>query len=107
METTVTFAAAQINAGDTAWLLAATALVLLMTPGLALFYGGMVSTRSVLNMIMMSFVSIAVVTVVWLVAGYSLAFGHDLGGARLLGGLQKAGVAGIWPPPLTRHLPTP
>ena len=48
-----------------------------MTPGLALFYGGMVRTKSVLNMLMMSFVSIALVTVVWLVAGYSLAFGDD------------------------------
>ena len=65
----------RIDTGDTAWLLAATALVLLMTPGLALFYGGMVRTKSVLNMLMMSFVSIALVTVVWLAAGYSLAFG--------------------------------
>ncbi|NUR65199.1 MAG: ammonium transporter, partial [Streptomyces sp.] len=61
METPVTLAATQaaahIDTGDTAWLLAATALVLLMTPGLALFYGGMVRTKSVLNMLMMSFVS--------------------------------------------------
>lgn len=71
METTVTLATAQIDTGDTAWLLAATALVLLMTPGLALFYGGMVRTKSVLNMLMMSFVSIALVTVVWLAGGYS------------------------------------
>src|ERR1700742_965990 len=76
----------KIDSGDTAWLLASTALVLLMTPGLALFYGGMVSTKIVLNMIMMSFVSIAVVTVVWLVAGFSLAFGHGAGGAGLAGG---------------------
>ncbi|WP_329454028.1 ammonium transporter [Streptomyces sp. NBC_01497] len=94
------------DTGDTAWLLASTALVLLMTPGLALFYGGMVSTKSVLNMIMMSFVSIAVVTVVWLVAGYSLAFGHDLGGAGLLGGLEHAGMRGIGPASLTGHVPT-
>lgn len=73
--------AAGIDSGDTAWLLASTALVLLMTPGLALFYGGMVRTKSVLNMLMMSFVSIALVTVVWLVAGYSLAFGTDAGGS--------------------------
>lgn len=78
-------AAAHADTGDTAWLLAATALVLLMTPGLALFYGGMVRTKSVLNMLMMSFVSIALVTVVWLAAGYSLAFGDDIGGG-LIGG---------------------
>jgi ammonium transporter, Amt family len=94
------------DTGDTAWLLASTALVLLMTPGLALFYGGMVSTRSVLNMIMMSFVSIAVVTVVWLAVGYSLAFGHDLGGLGLLGGVEHAGMRGIGPESLTGHVPT-
>lgn len=82
-----------LDTGDTAWLLASTALVLLMTPGLALFYGGMVRTKSVLNMIMMSFVSIAVVTVVWLVAGYSLAFGRDAGGFGLIGGSATSG----WP----------
>jgi len=86
----------KIDAGATAWLLASTALVLLMTPGLALFYGGMVRAKSTLNMIMMSFVSIALVTVVWLVAGYSLAFGDDIGGG-LLGGLDHAGLAGITP----------
>ena len=63
-----------IDPAATAWLLASTALVLLMTPGLAIFYGGMVRTTGVLNMIMMSFISIPLVTVVWLLAGYSLAF---------------------------------
>ncbi|MFF4650630.1 ammonium transporter [Streptomyces sp. NPDC001380] len=95
-----------IDTGDTAWLLASTALVLLMTPGLALFYGGMVRTKSVLNMIMMSFASIAVVTVVWLAAGYSLAFGPDLGGWGLLGGLGHAGLRGIGPASVTGHVPT-
>ncbi|GJF34614.1 ammonium transporter [Kitasatospora sp. NE20-6] len=98
--------AAGLDTGDTAWLLAATALVLLMTPGLALFYGGMVRTKSVLNMIMMSFVSIAVVTVVWLVAGYSLAFGSDAGGWGLIGSLDHLGMAGIKPTDLTGHVPT-
>jgi Amt family ammonium transporter len=83
-----------IDTGDTAWLLVSTALVLLMTPGLALFYGGMVRSKGVLNMIMMSFVAIALVTVVWLVAGYSLAFGDDLGGG-LLGGFEHLGMTGI------------
>ena len=65
------------SAGDTAWLLVSAALVLLMTPGLALFYGGMVRGKSVLNMLMMSFVCIAVVTVLWVLVGYSLAFGRQ------------------------------
>ncbi|MFC9455266.1 ammonium transporter [Streptomyces sp. NPDC056983] len=98
-------AAAGLDTGDTAWLLAATALVLLMTPGLALFYGGMVRTKSVLNMLLMSFVSIALVTVVWLVAGYSLAFGDDAF-AGLIGGLEHAGMAGITPHSLTGTVPT-
>ncbi|MEU1331522.1 ammonium transporter [Streptomyces sp. NPDC005865] len=99
------FAAPHLDTGDTAWLLAATALVLLMTPGLALFYGGMVRTKSVLNMLLMSFVSIALVTVVWLVAGYSLAFGDDVF-AGLIGSLDHAGMAGIGPDSLTGTVPT-
>ncbi|WP_329285398.1 ammonium transporter [Streptomyces sp. NBC_00691] len=97
--------APRLDTGDTAWLLAATALVLLMTPGLALFYGGMVRTKSVLNMLMMSFVSIALVTVVWLVAGYSLAFDDDAF-AGLVGGLGHLGLAGIGPDTLTGTVPT-
>ncbi len=69
----------EINAGDTAWVLASAALVMLMTPGLAFFYGGMVRVKSVLNMMMMSFITIAVVTVLWVVVGYSLTFGGDNG----------------------------
>jgi len=71
------------NSGDVAWLLAASALVLLMAPGLALFYGGMVRSKSVLNMIMMVFGALAVVSITWVVVGYSLAFGDDLGGGLL------------------------
>ena len=85
-----------IDTGDTAWLLVATALVLLMTPGLALFYGGMVRSKGVLNMIMMSFVAIALVTIVWLLIGYTLVFGEDVGGG-LIGGLEHLGMAGIGP----------
>ena len=70
----------EINAGDTAWLLTSAALVLLMTPGLALFYGGMVRSKGVLNMMMMSFISIATVGVAWAVVGYSIAFGNSVGG---------------------------
>ncbi|MGH3541335.1 MAG: ammonium transporter [Mycobacterium sp.] len=67
------------DTGDTAWMLASSALVLLMTPGLAFFYGGMVRAKSVLNMIMMSISAMGVVTVLWVLFGYSLAFGDDVG----------------------------
>jgi Amt family ammonium transporter len=68
------------DTGDTAWLLASAALVLLMTPGLAFFYGGMVRAKGVLNMIMMSISAMGVVTVLWVLYGYSLAFGDDVKG---------------------------
>lgn len=68
------------NAGDTAWILTSAALVLLMTPGLAFFYGGMVRSKNVLNMIMMSISAMAVVTVLWVLYGFSVAFGTDKGG---------------------------
>jgi len=85
-----------IDPAATAWLLASTALVLLMTPGLAIFYGGMVRATGVLNMIMMSFIAIPLVTVTWLLVGYSLAFsGHGVGG--FIGDLSHAGMAGIGP----------
>src|SRR5271167_5031318 len=67
----------QPDTGDTAWMLASSALVLLMTPGLAFFYGGMVRARSVLNMLMMSVSAMGVVTVLWVLYGYSMAFGND------------------------------
>lgn len=68
------------NAGDTAWILTSAALVLLMTPGLAFFYGGMVRGKNVLNMIMMSISAMAVVTVLWVLYGFSVAFGTDKAG---------------------------
>jgi Amt family ammonium transporter len=82
-----------VNTGDTAWVLASAALVMLMTPGLAFFYGGMVRSKSVLNMLMMSFISLAVVGVLWMLYGYSLAFGNDIG-AGLLGNLGNVGLKG-------------
>jgi Amt family ammonium transporter len=82
-----------VNTGDTAWVLASAALVMLMTPGLAFFYGGMVRSKSVLNMLMMSFISLAVVSVLWMLYGYSLAFGNDIG-AGLLGNLGNVGLKG-------------
>jgi len=69
----------EIDTGTTAWLMASAALVLLMTPGLALFYGGMVRAKSVLNMMMMSFGALASIAVIWALWGYSTAFGDDLG----------------------------
>jgi Amt family ammonium transporter len=86
----------EIDPAATAWLLASTALVLLMTPGLAIFYGGMVRTTGVLNMIMMSFISIPLVTVAWLLVGYTLAFSAD-GGGGLIGNLSHFGMLGISP----------
>lgn len=83
-----------IDPAATAWLLASTALVLLMTPGLAIFYGGMVRTTGVLNMIMMSFISIPLVTVAWLLLGYTLAFSE---GDGFLGNLDHFGMLGIGP----------
>ena len=85
-----------IDPAATAWLLTSTALVLLMTPGLAIFYGGMVRTTGVLNMIMMSFISIPLVTVAWLLVGYSLAFSDGSTGG-LVGGLAHIGMRGIGP----------
>ncbi|GLZ31348.1 ammonium transporter [Lentzea sp. NBRC 105346] len=82
-----------MNTGDTAWVLASAALVMLMTPGLAFFYGGMVRSKSVLNMLMMSFISLAVVGVLWVLYGYSLSFGNDVG-AGLLGNFDNVGLKG-------------
>ena len=81
-----------LNTGDTAFMLVASALVLFMTPGLALFYGGMVRQKNVLGTLMQSFVAMGVVTVLWVLVGYSLAFAK---GGPLLGGLQYVGLAGV------------
>ena len=69
----------KIDTGDTAWMLVSTALVMLMTPGLALFYGGMVRRKNVLGTIMNSFVMLCLVSVIWVLWGYTLAFGPDKG----------------------------
>jgi ammonium transporter, Amt family len=70
-----------INKGDTAWMLTATALVLLMTPGLGFFYGGMIHTRHIISTILQSFIAMGIVSVLWVVVGFSLAFGDSIGGA--------------------------
>jgi Amt family ammonium transporter len=82
-----------VSEGTIAWLLMSSALVLFMTPGLALFYGGMVRSKNVLNMLMKNFFTISIVTVVWTVIGYSLAFGTDIGG--FIGGLDFLGLKGV------------
>ena len=82
--------ALQYNQGNTAWMIVATALVLLMTPGLALFYGGMVHKKNVLNTMLMSFIMMGVGTLIWFVLGYSLAFGDAKATGGLIGSLQFA-----------------
>ncbi|MBQ0927261.1 ammonium transporter [Saccharopolyspora endophytica] len=85
-----------MNSGDTAWVLVSAALVLLMTPGLAFFYGGMVRSRGVLNMLMMSLGSIGVIGVLWVLFGYSMAFATDIGGLGLLANpFENFGLAGL------------
>ena len=82
-----------LNSGDTAWVLASSALVLLMTPGLAFFYGGMVRTKSVLNMMMMSFITIGIVSVLWVIYGYNWAFGSSAN-SPWIGGWGLSGLGG-------------
>src|SRR5579875_2207757 len=83
----------KLDSGDTAWMLASTALVLIMTPGLALFYGGMVRSKNVLSVLMQSFVACGLVTIQWVLFGYSLAFGPDHKG--LIGDLSWACMHGV------------
>ena len=94
-----------INTGDTAFMLVATAMVMLMTPGLALFYGGLVRTKNVLGTMLQSFVCLGLVSLIWVLFGYSLAFGPDLGG--FIGGLDYLGLAGVGtaPGPYSETIP--
>ena len=84
----------EIDSGNTAWVLVSAALVLLMTPGLAFFYGGLVRAKSVLNMLMMNFICLAIVGVVWVLYGYSLTFSPDIGGG-LIGGFDYVGMSTV------------
>lgn len=84
-----------MDTGDTAWMLISTAMVLLMTPGLAMFYGGMVRAKGVLNMMMMSFISMGLVAVVWVLYGYSMTFGKDLGSGLLGSPTESFGLTEI------------
>ncbi|MFD8124328.1 ammonium transporter [Streptomyces albidoflavus] len=89
-----------MNGADTAFVLISAALVMLMTPGLAFFYGGMVRVKSALNMLMMSLISMGIVAILWVLYGYSLTFGDDIGGG-LLGNFDHIGLKGIDPTTLT------
>ena len=82
-----------MNNGDTAWLLVSAALVMLMTPGLAMFYGGMVRRKNILGTVMQSFILIGVISIEWMLVGYSFAFGPDLGG--IIGDLSWFGLNGV------------
>jgi Amt family ammonium transporter len=82
-----------ISSGDTAWMLISTALVMLMTPGLAFFYGGMVRRKNVLGTMMHSFMILCVMSIIWVLWGYSLSFGHDIGG--FIGGPDYLGLKGV------------
>jgi Amt family ammonium transporter len=93
-----------IDTGTTAWVLASSALVLFMTPGLAFFYGGMTRSKSVLNMLMMSFSAIGVVSILWVLYGYTLAFGVDAKGG-LIGNLDNLGLKATSIASVTNGLP--
>ena len=91
-----------MDTGDTAWMLMSTALVMVMLPGLALFYGGLVRRKNVLSTVMHSFFGLALVSIVWVVVGFTLAFGPDVNGAGLIGGLDFAMFNGVGQEPIDR-----
>jgi Amt family ammonium transporter len=93
-----------INSGDNAWLLVSTALVMLMTPGLAFFYGGMVRRKNALSTIMMSFMTLGLIGVLWVLYGYSLSFGNDKVG--IIGGLNFLGLHNVGQTPSTVYATT-
>ena len=95
---------AKVDSGDTAFVLISAALVMLMTPGLALFYGGMVRGKNVLGTIMQSFIAIAIISVQWILFGYSLAFGPDIHG--IIGSLAWVGLNGVGATPNPDYAPT-
>ncbi len=97
-------APAKVDTGDTAWLLISSALVMLMTPGLALFYGGMVRTKNVLGTIMQSFIALGVITIQWAFFGYRLAFGPDV--AHVIGSLDWVGLKGVGLSPFDEYAAT-
>jgi len=93
-----------VSSGDTAWILTSSALVMLMTPGLALFYGGMARRKNLLSTIMMSFVALGLIGILWVLYGYSLGFGSDNGG--FIGGLNFVGLMGVGQEPSSIYAST-
>jgi Amt family ammonium transporter len=93
-----------IDTGDTAWIMISAALVMLMIPGLALFYGGMVRRKNVLSTLMMSFILLGLISILWVLYGYSLGFGPDLGG--IIGKLDWIGLRGVGQEPSTTYAST-
>jgi len=96
----------RINNADTAWVLISAALVMLMTPALGLFYGGLVRRKNVLATIMHSFFLLALISVQWVLVGYTLAFGPDAGGLGIIGGLKWLGLQALTPAPNADYAPT-
>jgi len=96
----------KINAGDTAGVLAATALVMLMTPGLGFFYGGLVRRKNVLSTVMHSFFILCLISVQWVLWGYTLAFGPDFKGLGIIGDLSWIGLNGVGFAPNKDYAPT-
>jgi Amt family ammonium transporter len=97
----------KIDAGDTAWVLTATALVMLMTPALALFYGGLVRRKNVLSILMQCMFVLSLVSVTWVLIGYTLAFGKDVNGLGIIGNLDNLGLKGVGsdPGPYAKTIP--
>src|SRR5512136_1288273 len=83
----------KIDAADNAWVLMSAALVLIMIPGVGLFYGGMVRKKNAISTIIFSFAVMGIISLQWILFGYTLAFGHDIGG--IIGGLENLGLNGI------------
>ena len=97
-------AAPKLDTGDTAWMIVATALVMLMSiPGLALFYGGLAKTKDALNTMAMTFVAFCIVSLLWVIYGYPLAFGTDIGG--FIGSTEKLFLKGVGPNSLSGTIP--
>ncbi|HXV19020.1 MAG TPA: ammonia channel protein, partial [Candidatus Omnitrophota bacterium] len=88
---------ATIDTGDTAWILVSAALVFFMTPGLAFFYGGLVRKKNILSVLMQCFMIVCLISIQWVLIGYTLSFGPDIKG--LIGGLSWLGLNGVGPEP--------
>jgi Amt family ammonium transporter len=95
----------EINTGDTAWVLISTTLVLMMTPALGFFYGGMVRRKNILSTLNLSFITVGLISIQWVLIGYTLAFGEDIGG--FIGSLKFLGFSGVDAAPFSESLPIP